>query len=323
MAGEVEIGLPRMRYDITMPLFEGRVPIDGFQLQPIAPTMPMVFADMPKLRTGDFDLWELNLGYLLPALEAGWEFVTLPLFVKRKPVYPLIFVRADGGITTPSDINGKRVGSRTYSTGLTIWFRGLLGQYHGVDLQSLKWQLAGKDFFPLVNGAPDAGPLDGKKNPADWLLDGDVDVLITDVSDAKLFERLENEDRIRRLFPDYQAEDLRLVNETGIYTPAHAIVMSTRLDSEHPELAGELVAAFQEAKRLAEDDMLSDKGGFALIYQRERLKEQQAIWGDPFAYGIRANRSTIDHFVRYNVEQGLIRDRMSDHHIFARSSLDS
>ncbi|MBV8086575.1 MAG: ABC transporter substrate-binding protein [Chloroflexi bacterium] len=323
MAGELEIRLPRMRYDITTPLFEGRVAFDGIQLQPIPPTMPMVFGDMPTLRTGDFDLWELNLGYLLPALEAGWEVVTLPLFIKRKPVYPLIFVLAHGGITSPSDMNGRRVGSRTYSTGLTIWFRGLLGQYHGVDLKTLKWHLAGKDFFPLVSGGPDAGPLDGKKSPADWLLDGDVDVLITDVSDARLFARLENEPRIRRLFADYQAEDLRLFKQTGIYTPAHAIVMSRRLDREHPELADKLVAAFQEAKRLAEDDMLSDKAGFAVVYQRERLKEQQAAWGDPFAYGIRANRSTIDHFIRYNVEQGLIREPMSDKQIFAGSTLDS
>ena len=164
---------------------------------------------------------------------------------------------------------------------------------------------------------------DGKKSPADWLLDGDVDVLITDVSDARLFARLENEPRIRRLFADYQGEDLRLFKETGIYAPAHAIIMSRRLDREHPELAGKLVAAFQEAKRLAEDDMLSDKAGFAVVYQRERLKEQQAAWGDPFAYGIRANRSTIDHFIRYNVEQGLIREPMSDKQIFAGSTLDS
>ena len=58
---------------------------------------------------------------------------------------------------------------------------------------------------------------------------------------------------------------------------------------------------------MAYDDTLSDRGGFSVVYLREQLKEQMAKWGDPWKYGIKANQTTIDAFIKYNVEQGMIR----------------
>src|SRR5262249_56322201 len=84
MAQVLDLPFPIMRYDITMPLLEGRVEIEGVRLQPTRITS-MVFKDEPALRTGDFGLCDLNLGYLLPAIEAGWELVALPVFSKRNP----------------------------------------------------------------------------------------------------------------------------------------------------------------------------------------------------------------------------------------------
>ena len=86
MAGvsPLEIDFPQVRYEITLPLLQGRIEIEGVRLNPTR-TPSMVFNDNPALRTGEFGLWDLNLGYLLPAIEAGWELAALPVFVKRKP----------------------------------------------------------------------------------------------------------------------------------------------------------------------------------------------------------------------------------------------
>ena len=81
----LEIGFPLMRYDITLPLLEGRVPIDGVKLKPTKSTS-MINKEEPNLRDGDFGLMDLNLGYFLPAVEAGWQIIGLPIFSKRKPV---------------------------------------------------------------------------------------------------------------------------------------------------------------------------------------------------------------------------------------------
>ena len=165
--------------------------------------------------------------------------------------------------------------------------------------------------------------MDGQKSAVDRLLDGEVDAMVTDISDTKLFDTLENSSKVRRLFPNYMEEDERLYRETGIFTPVHIIVMSKKLDRQYPDLTGKLYAAFEQAKKMAYEDILSDRAGFSVVYLRERMKEQSERWGDPWKYGIKANKSTIDALIRYNYEQGMIRSELSYRDIFAEATLES
>jgi len=344
-AVELEVPIPTMRYDIAIPLLDGRVAIDGVNLKP-AKITGMVFGDHPQLRQGDFGLCDLNWGYFLPAIEAGWELIGLPIFCKRKPVYPLIFCRRDAGIETPKDLEGKRIGTRFNRTAVPIWCRGLLQHRHGVDLSTLRWVVSTQDPFPFYGDATQIEQAaDPKKDNVDQLLDGEVDAIMTDISDVKLFETLESNPSVKRLFPDYmeteamavarrwptadakrrlakQSEtDERLYRETGIYTPMHQMVMSAKLNREHPDLAGRLFEGFEQAKAIAYRDILSDQAGFSVVYLRERMKEQQERWGDPFKYGLSSNKSTIDAFIAYNVEQGMIRSAPAYEQLYAAGTL--
>ena len=318
----LEIDLAQMRYDVTMPLFEGRVPIEGVILKAVK-SSSMINKEDPKLKAGDFGLMDLNIGYFLPAIEAGWEIVGLPVFSKRKPVYQLIFCNAASGIRSPKDLAGKTIGSRTYRTALTVWARGLLKEHHGVEFANVKWVLQAREVFPLHDSSLDIEYVDESKNMAQRLIAGELDALITDISDAKLFEALENNPGVCRLLPNYVEADRELYSNTGIFTPVHMIVMSRKLDREYPELAGKFYAAFEQAKQLAYDDTLSDRGGFSIVYLRERMQEQLATWGDPWQYGNKANKPTMDAFIRYNVEQGMIRRAPSYAEIFAAGTLNT
>jgi 4,5-dihydroxyphthalate decarboxylase len=275
------------------------------------------------MKAGEFGLCDLNIGYWLPAIEAGWEIVALPVFSKRKPVFQLIFTHADSGIQSPKDLEGKRVGSRTYRTALTVWARGLLHDRYGVDLAKMQWMVQAKEVFPVHDETAKIEYVDDKKNMVERLIAGEVDALITDISDTKLFATLESHSKVKRVFPEYVAADQRLYNETGIYTPVHMIVMSRKLDRERPDLAAKFFTAFEQAKQIAYDDILSDRGGFSVVYLRERMKEQMQNWGDPWKYGIKANRSTIDAFMKYNVEQGMIRSQFFYADLFAAGTLDT
>jgi 4,5-dihydroxyphthalate decarboxylase len=318
----LEIEFPVMRYDITLPLLEGRVPIEGVQLKPVKSTS-MINKEDPKLQAGDFGLIDLNIGYFLPAIEAGWEIIGLPVFSKRKPAYQLIFCHADSGINAPRDLANKRIGSRTYRTALTVWTRGLLKEHYGVDFSNVQWVLQAKEVFAVHDAKVKIDYVDETKNMSQRLIAGELDALITDISDTKMFENLENNPKIKRLFPDYLTEDQKLFRQTGIFTPVHMIVMSRKLDRERPELASKFYAAFEKAKEIAYDDILSDRGGFSVVYLREQMQQQRAAWGDPWKYGIKANRSTIDAFVKYNVEQGMIESAPGYAEMFAAGALES
>lgn len=318
----MELKFPLMRYDIVQPLLDGRVTIEGAELKPFK-TSSMVFNDVPQLRTGDFDLWELNWGYFLPALESGWEFVGLPIFPKRKPAYQYIFCRNDARINSPKDLEGKTVATSQYRIVIDIWIRGLLKHRHGVDNSKLRWISLRDDIFPIYDDKVQIEIAKGDKNPVDRLLDKEVDAIITDISDVKLFNVLENSPNVKRLFPDYVEQDQKIYRETGIYAPMHLIIMSKKLDRERPDLAAKIYAAFERAKKVAYDDILSDMAGFTLVNLREKMKEQMNDWGDPWKYGMRANRDTIETFNRYNLEQGLVRSEIPLKDQFAESTLET
>jgi hypothetical protein len=53
------------------------------------------------------------------------------------------------------------------------------------------------------------------------------------------------------------------------------------------------------------------------------MKEQIAAWGDPWRYGLNCNKPSIDAFIRYNVEQGMIRRALPYDEIFAAGTLDT
>jgi 4,5-dihydroxyphthalate decarboxylase len=318
----LEIEFPVMRYDITMPLLEGRVPIDGVKLKPVR-TSSMINKEDPKMKAGDFGLCDLNIGYLLPAIEAGWEIIGLPVFSKRKPVNQLIFCHADAKISSPKDLEKKRIGSRTYRTALTVWARGLLKEYYGVDFSTVQWVLQAKEVFPVHDSRAKIEYVDETKNMSQRLIAGELDAIITDISDTTMFENLESHPKVKRLFPHYMKDDEKLYRETGIFSPVHMIVMSRKLDREHPDLAAKFYTAFEKAKEIAYDDILSDRGGFSVVYLRERMNEQMKTWGDPWKYGLKANKSTIDAFIKYNVEQGMIRAAPSYADIFASGTLDT
>ena len=132
----LELEFPIMRYDITMPLLDGRVQIDGVSLKP--KRIPaMIFNEESPYKDGSFGLGAPNVMYWLPAIEAGWQIIGLPLWIKRKPVYEYIFCRSDRGIDAPKDLEGKRIGSRPYRLSTTIWLKGLLQHKAG----GLQWKL--------------------------------------------------------------------------------------------------------------------------------------------------------------------------------------
>src|SRR5919205_1665956 len=129
IALEAQGARPNFRYDIILPLLQGRVPIDGAVLRPRGADEVAGFYDQPRFRAGDFGLLDINMGDVLPAIDAGWDLCCLPVFIKRKPVYNYLWVRADRGIETPKDLEGKTVGTVGYSSSISVYTRGFLQQF--------------------------------------------------------------------------------------------------------------------------------------------------------------------------------------------------
>src|SRR6266581_2091252 len=149
MAQEIEVQVPYMRYDITIPFCEGRVEIDGVKLvRSKNPGGGSAFGPDSPIATGDFGVCDLNIGTLLPGVERGDQMVALPWFSKRKPVYTFVYTRAAANINTPKDLEGKRVWTGLTGSAIGIWLKGLLADRYGVDVDKITW-VVGRDAYPV------------------------------------------------------------------------------------------------------------------------------------------------------------------------------
>ena len=150
---DAQAALPNHRYDLMQPLLQGRVAIEGVTIKPSGATERAGYFDNPKFQNGDFGLLDTNVGDVLPAIEAGWDMVCLPVFNKRKPVFNFLWVRADRGIDTPKDLEGKTIATVGYASSISTYSRGLLARFYGVDLTKLRWLSAGAGTLSALSAA--------------------------------------------------------------------------------------------------------------------------------------------------------------------------
>lgn len=323
---DAQAALPNHRYDILQPLFQGRVPLDGFTLTHSGYTESAGYWDNEKFKNGDFGLLDTNVGDVLPAIEAGWDMVCLPVFNKRKPVYNYLWVRADRGIDSPKDLEGKTLATVGYASSISTYTRGFLQRFYGVDLSKIRWMSAAPSRLPMYRNIEAqidiaSGP---RKSPVQRLMDGEVDGSTGDITDAAAWAALESNPQVKRMFPDYQELNKRLFKEHGIFTPTHIIVMGGKLYRQHPGLARKIYNAFLASKELAVQDALGDGSSYSIIvHAREHFRDQLKEWGDLYPMGIKADRNTIDWFLDFNLDQGLTKQRMTYEQIFAKDTLDT
>src|SRR5882757_6740246 len=93
----------------------------------------------PMVRDGAFDVSEMAVVTYLMAKSVGKPMVLLPnvVLARFQHAYALHHARSDE--LTPRDLNGKRVGIRSFTTTTGAWLRGILAEDHDVNLDSIRW----------------------------------------------------------------------------------------------------------------------------------------------------------------------------------------
>jgi len=109
------------------------------------------------------------------------------------------------------------------------------------------------------------------------------------------------------LFPDPVAAAKDYFKRTGIFPIMHLVGVRRTLAEKHPWLPGAVFKAFEQAKKVAVDQ-LSDTSAtkVTLPFIEERLSEARALMGEDFwSYGVTANRKTLESFLHHHHSQGL------------------
>jgi 4,5-dihydroxyphthalate decarboxylase len=316
-------------FDRTSPLLSGRVALPGVELEavPLEPTQLLG-------QLGVLDVLEVPLAPYVALRARDWhdDYVALPIFPFRGFQLGNTVVNISAGIDEPAELAGARIGCPGLFLSGTVWIRGVLREFFSVDEEEpIEWvvptapdaSLAGRlssairqDSGIRVTEAADAGAISA------MLERGEIDAWAGSLPPASLEE---GSPRVRRLFPDYREAERSYAAQAGFVPALHVVVARRATLERAPELVDELLAAFDEAKRIGAAQLLN--GGLfacALPWIRSDLEELQALFGDDwYPYGYRANEEMLRSFARYAGEQGLVRKGADPREWFAPSSLDS
>ena len=130
----------------------------------------------PMVREQAFDVSEMAIVTYLMAKSFGKPMVLLPNVVVARFQHAYALYNAKQGTLTPADLNGKRVGIRSFTTTTGAWLRGILANDYGVDLNSIDWvtfeDAHVAEFKDTTKRAP-AG-----KQIVQMLIDGELDAVL-------------------------------------------------------------------------------------------------------------------------------------------------
>jgi 4,5-dihydroxyphthalate decarboxylase len=299
-------------YDRTLPLYTGEVKAEGIALNYIHLDEPRQIFD--RLAGGqEFDAAEFSSSEFVSRHCAGDRaFVAIPVFASRVFRHGFVTVNRRKGIRTPKDLEGKRIGVPLYTMTAAIFIRGMLQHQYGVDLGNVRW-VQGAINSAGAHGNPSAPPMlkpvaiesnTSGRSLSDLLAAGEIDAIIG----ANLPDSMKTSPDVERLFPDYREVEKAYYRETKIFPIMHLVAIRRRFYEAHPEA----VVSFYRALCRSKDEGLAKMRNLATLrymlpWMSADLDEIDEVFGgDPWPYGVAANRPTLTALVTYLAEQGLI-----------------
>jgi len=302
-----DISLACWDYDRALPVLDGRIGVEGFtvrsEIAPPGKLFPLAVGDAP------YDVTELSFAsYVIQMSRGTCNYIGIPVFLSRAFRHGAIYVRADSGIETAKDLQGRVVGVPEYAMTLAVWVRGILADDFGVDVSALKYRTAGLnepgrverlklDLPPEI----DLQPLGTDTTLNDAMLAGELDAIIAPAPPRAFAD---GDPRVRRLIDPAGPAERDYFARTGIFPVMHILGIRNDVAAAHPELPKALFDAFEAARKLAMARVKSVAEASAnrdmSPWYAEAYEQAVASMGPDFwTYGVTGNEAALRAFCRY------------------------
>jgi 4,5-dihydroxyphthalate decarboxylase len=304
-------------FDRTAALFDRSVYTDDI----LAMQIPAGRLGVEGLLQGIFDAAEIPLARYVFLKEQGEPLTSIPVFPDRLFTHQYAYVRTDSDINSPADLRGKRVLVSGYFITASFWHRALLEDEYGIKPQEIKWHSLAPERDPRIQ-MPEG--VEVTVTPSGHLglqalINGDVDCLMHEATPPC---PPGGEGKYRRLFPNVQALQRDYYKKTGFNPMVHMIVVRQSAIEAWPEFGYELCRIYDLAKAKAYR-VLQNERMTSLPLMRGYLDETIEIFGgDPWPYGVEANKKELEKFLDLTLHQGYTRRRLSLDELFDKRALD-
>lgn len=331
---ELELKFGLWPYNHVRALREGTVTFEGVQASFDDPRIvSQIFERL--LRDHAYDVSELGLTFYLRTLDLDDPpYIAIPVFPNRRFRHTAIYVNTSSGIHSPQDLRGKTIGEfATYGHDAGVWPKGILADDYGVTPEQSSWVVGGTDwymkpfdFIPFLHpDNVDVTLTPEGKALGPMLEAGEIDALISALVPQAFLNGSPN---VARLFPDAEILERDYYRRTGIYPIMHTVVVRRDLLAQNPGLAQRIYQGFCASRDVELEHLkhgrFDHQIDVTVPWFDHLYEENRRLLGDDWwAYGVEANRKTIDTFLRYSFEQGLSKTRLTCEDIFTPELLDT
>ncbi len=267
-------------YPVTRALKEGRVRSPSVSLD-FAQVATPASAFKRVVRGLEFDVAELALVTFLMAKDRGAPLALLPAVVVARFQHPLLVRDASRAALAPRELEGRRVGVRSYSVTTGMWMRSILAEDHGVDCARVNWVTFEDAHVADFRDPPGVERAPAGKDMLAMLLAGELDAAI-------VAERALPDPRLASMILDpAAAADAWRATHRALQIN-HMVVVKQSLARSEPDAVREVYRLLAESRQAAGAPELNPFGWEANRRNLELAIEQ--TWRQ----GLIAQRYTVD-----------------------------
>jgi 4,5-dihydroxyphthalate decarboxylase len=271
-------------YPVTLALKDGRVTSDLVTLDFCGPKVANK-AFKAMVRENAYDAGELAIITYLQARAWGKPYVLLPIPISGRFQHHCIAFNPEIGEMKPKDIEGRKVGVRTYSQTTGLWVRGILQHEYGVNLDEVNWLTIEDAHVAEFHDPSNCERLPAGSKLADMLMRGELAAAI-------LGSDMPKDPRVQSLIPDAATAAQKWYQREHVIPINHMFVVHKNISRDHPDVVREIFRMLVESRKLAPESATRPP------------------------VGLEANRKGLELAIQWSFEQKIIPRMLSVDELF-------
>ncbi|HXW40738.1 MAG TPA: hypothetical protein VEK75_06015 [Xanthobacteraceae bacterium] len=230
-------------YPQTQALKSGLIKSDRVALN-LTEVNPLYKAFSMMVREQKFDISEMALVTYLQGKAYGKPITLIPATMMGRFQHGTMLYNSERATVTPRDLQGRRIGVRSFAQTTGCWLRGILWKDYGLDNSKVKWVTFEDAHIPEFKDPPGVERAAEGKDMTKMVLDGELDAAI-------FGGNMPTDPRLKSVIPDPDAAAQEWYKKYKTVPVNHMVVVKNSVLKSNPGAVREVFRMLHESKTAA------------------------------------------------------------------------